>query len=220
MTNPTVVPRERLLDPISRISEILFGLIMALTFTGTLSVATQGREDIRALLIGAIGCNIAWGLVDAVMYLIAVLTARGRDLVTIRAVRNSPGVEQAHDVIARGVSPLMASTLTREDIERVRQTLLLLREVPSRPKLTKEDFLGAFGVFLLVVLSTFPLVVPFLVLNDVHLAIRTSHGIAIVLLFVSGYLLARHGGYRPFLTGFSMVVLGTALAAIAIALGG
>ena len=52
------------LDPIERISEILFGLIMALTFTGTLSAASAGRAEVREMLLGAIGCNLAWGLVD------------------------------------------------------------------------------------------------------------------------------------------------------------
>ena len=59
--------RDRLLDPVARVSEILFGLIMAMTFTGTLGVATAGREDVRVLLVGTIGCNLAWGLVDAVV---------------------------------------------------------------------------------------------------------------------------------------------------------
>ena len=52
----------RVLDPVARSSEVLFGLIMALTFTGTVSVATAGRDDVRTLVIGIIGCNIAWGL--------------------------------------------------------------------------------------------------------------------------------------------------------------
>ena len=70
---------ERILDPVARTSEVLFGLIMALTFTGTLSAATAGREDIRALLVGMIGCNLAWGLVDAVMFLVSTLAERGQD---------------------------------------------------------------------------------------------------------------------------------------------
>ena len=45
----------RVLDPVERLSEILFGLIMVLTFTGSLSVAEAGRDDVRAMLIGAIG---------------------------------------------------------------------------------------------------------------------------------------------------------------------
>jgi VIT1/CCC1 family predicted Fe2+/Mn2+ transporter len=219
-TAPRRASRERVLDPIARISEILFGLIMALTFTGTLSAAEAGQADIRALLLGAIGCNIAWGLVDAVMYLVSTLTERGHDLVTIRAVRAAATPTDAHRVIAAAVSPMMARILATDDIERVRQRLIALPAVPARPALTADDWRGALGVFLLVVLSTFPLVVPFLVFDDARLAIRASHATAIVLLFVSGAMLARVGGYRPLLTGVSMVVLGVALVATAIALGG
>ena len=84
----TARERERILDPNARMSEVLFGLIMALTFTTTLEL-TAGRDDVRTLLVGVIGCNIAWGLVDAVMFLIASLTGRGHGLLTIRAVRSA-----------------------------------------------------------------------------------------------------------------------------------
>ena len=40
------------------------------------------------------------------------------------------------------------------------------------------------------------------------------------MMFAAGYYLARHGGYRPWLTGASVVVLGVVLVGIAIALGG
>ena len=50
----------RVLEPIDRVSEVLFGLIMVLTFTGSLSVAEAGRDDVRTMLIGALGCNLAW----------------------------------------------------------------------------------------------------------------------------------------------------------------
>src|SRR6186997_2876419 len=77
----------RVLDPIERTSEVLFGVIMALTFTGSISVAEAGREDIREVLVGAIGCNLAWGLVDAVMYLMAAFVARAREAMTLQALR-------------------------------------------------------------------------------------------------------------------------------------
>ena len=60
---------KRVLDPGDRLAEVLFGLIMVLTFTGSLSIAEAGRDDIRAMLIGALGCNIAWGMIDAIFYL-------------------------------------------------------------------------------------------------------------------------------------------------------
>src|SRR5262245_55144232 len=62
-----------LLDPIDRVSEILFGLIMVLTFTGSLSVAESGRAEIREMFVGAVGCNLAWGLIDAIFYLMGCL---------------------------------------------------------------------------------------------------------------------------------------------------
>jgi VIT1/CCC1 family predicted Fe2+/Mn2+ transporter len=213
-------PRERVLDPISRISEILFGLIMALTFTGTLSAATAGREEVRTLLFGALGCNIAWGLVDAVMFLMSSLTERGRDLVTIRAVRGAASAEEARAVMTSAVPSVLMPILTTDDFESVRQSALQMRDFPPAPALTKEDGLGALAVFLLVFFSTFPIVIPFLVFHNVQLAMRTSNLVAIMMLFACGYWLARHGGYHPWRTGFSMVVLGAVLVGIVIALGG
>src|SRR5262245_28752590 len=84
----------RILDPIDRVSEILFGLFMVMTFTGTLSVATAGREDVRTMLIAAIGCNIAWGFVDGVMYILRTLVTRARGATLFAAVRGSSQSDQ------------------------------------------------------------------------------------------------------------------------------
>lgn len=210
----------RLLDPVARTSEIFFGLIMALTFTTTFSAATAGREEVRTLLVGAIGCNIAWGLVDAVMYLMSSLTERGHGLLTIRAVQRADRPEAAYQVITDAIPPVLASILTRDDFEKVRQGLLGMDDLPPSPALTREDWLGAVAVFLLVFLSTFPVVIPFLVFQDATVALRMSNLVALIMLFATGYRLASHGGHHPWRAGFSAVLLGVVLVAIAIALGG
>jgi VIT1/CCC1 family predicted Fe2+/Mn2+ transporter len=110
--------------------------------------------------------------------------------------------------------------LNGEDLERMRQGLLQIGDLPPTPSLTKEDWLGAVAVFLLVFLSTFPVVIPFLVFRNVQLALRLSNLVAIVMLFVLGSWLARHGGHHPLRTGLSMVALGVVLVGITIALGG
>lgn len=213
--------RERVLDPVDRVSEVLFGVIMALTFTGTLSAATAARDDVRAMLTGVIGCNLAWGLVDAVMFLMTSLTEQGHGIVTVRHVRTAASADAAHRVIAGAIPPIVASMLRRDDFERIRQGLLSMRDIPATPALTKEDWLGAVAVFLLVFLSTFPIVIPFLVFrNDVRFALRASNGVALIMLFVTGYWLARHGGHQPVRTGLSVTLLGVVLVAITIALGG
>ena len=69
---------KRVLEPIDRVSEGLFGLIMVLTFTGSLSVAEAGRSEVRTMLIGALGCNLAWGIIDGVLYLMGCMAEKGR----------------------------------------------------------------------------------------------------------------------------------------------
>ena len=92
--------RARVLDPIDRVSEIIFGLIMALSFTGAVSAATAGREEIRTVMFAALGCNLAWGLVDGVMYLVSLMTERTRNLTLLRRVRSAAAPHEAHTIIA------------------------------------------------------------------------------------------------------------------------
>ena len=209
-----------MLDPVARMSEILFGLIMALTFTGTLDVATAGATDVRMLLVGTIGCNLAWGLVDGVMFLISALTERGRNLVTVRAVRAAASPDQARQIIANALPPVVASIMSADEVDSLRRGIVALPSLPEGPSLTRDDWIRALAIFLLVFLSTFPVVIPFIIFDEVRFALRASNVVAIAMLFAVGFLLARHGGYRPLLTGATMVLLGIALVSIAIALGG
>ena len=208
------------LDPTERLSEVLFGLIMALSFTGSLSAATAGHEEVRTMLFGAIGCNLAWGIVDAVMYVIGNLIERGRGVATLKAVRTAADAEYAQRAISEALPSLVASVLRASDLEFIRQKLISLPEPSSRPRLTLRDIRGAIAVFFLVFLSTFPLVIPFTVMSAPVRALRVSNGIAIAMLFFVGYSLGRHAGYRPLRIGLSMVAIGAALVSLTIALGG
>src|SRR6201987_6487109 len=94
------IPLVRVLDPMERISETLFGLILALTFICSLGVATAGNIKIQTMLIGALGCNLAWGIVDGGLYLLARINERGRHILTLRAIRQAADHEAAQRVIA------------------------------------------------------------------------------------------------------------------------
>ena len=211
---------KRVLEPIERISEVLFGLIMVLTFTSSLSVAEAGREGVRTMFVGALGCNLAWGIIDAIMYLMACLTEQARRIRTIRAVREAAAPEEAHRIIAAALPPVIAPVLQTPELERMRLHLNQLPEPPARPGLSGRDWWGALGVFVLVFLSTFPVVLPFVFKHDVTRALRLSNAVAIVMLFFTGYAFGRCTGHRPWVMGPAMVVLGVVLVAITIALGG
>jgi hypothetical protein len=213
-------PSRRVLEPAERIAEVLFGLIMVLTFTGSLSVADAGREDIRTMLIGALGCNFAWGIIDGVLYLMGSFAQKGHALRTYLAVRGAGDPADARRLIADALPPLIASVLEPAELERLRERLQALPNPPRRAHLNRADWLGAFGVFLLVFLSTFPVAVPFIFMQNVTEAMRVSNAVAIVMLVIAGSRYGRIVGGSPWLVGISMVALGAALVALTIALGG
>ena len=221
MSNPIAdKASKRFLDPADRVAEVLFGLIMVLTFTGTLSVAEAGRADVRAMLVGALGCNLAWGIIDGVLYLMGCLAEQGKGIVTLRSVRKATDPQKAQRLIADALPPVVASVLQPAELEAVRRRLKELPEPPDRARLGKDEWLGAAGVFLLVFLSTLPVVIPFLFMTKAALAMRVSNAIAVGMLFLTGCAFGRITGRRPWVMGVALVILGGVLVAITMALGG
>jgi VIT1/CCC1 family predicted Fe2+/Mn2+ transporter len=210
--------REPLLDPIDRVYEIVFGVLMALSFSGALSVATAGHQEVRTMMFTALGCNLAWGLVDAVMYLIRAATERRRKATLLAQLRETRDKPKTHRLITDALPNLFAAIVQPATLDAFHHGLLMLQEPGIR--LRGKDYAAAFGVFALVVLATFPVVVPFIFISKIVLALRVSNLLAIVTLFIGGYALGRYTGGRPLLTGAVMAGIGVALLAIIMALGG
>jgi hypothetical protein len=213
-------PIKRFLDPMERISEILFGVVMVLTITCSFSVGAHGRTEVHQMLIGALGCNVAWGVIDAVLHWLACFHAHGLRIMTLRVAREAKNPEEAYRVIAEALPPLLASVTTSAELEAIRQKLQQLPEPAQRPHLTKDEWLAGLGVFLLVVVATLPVVLPFLFVYDPTRALRISNSIAILLLFLIGYVYGYHTGHRPLRSGLIMIVIGAAMVGMTIALGG
>jgi VIT1/CCC1 family predicted Fe2+/Mn2+ transporter len=211
---------KRVLEPIERVSEVLFGLIMVLTFTGSLSAAESGQSEVRTMLVGALGCNLAWGLIDAIMYLMGSLSERGTAARMVLLLQKATTAEDVRRVMTKVMPSVVASALTQDDLQRIRRDVMQMPGLPERARLGKSDWLGAIAVFILVFASTIPVVVPFFFFADAVTALRISNAIAVTMMFATGYEFGRLAGYRPWLTGGSMVVLGSAIVALTIALGG
>lgn len=209
-----------MLEPHERIAEVLFGLIMVLTFTGSISVVEAGREDIRTMLIAALGCNIAWGVIDGVLYVLGALAERGRELATYRALRETADPARAQALIAGALPSALAAVVEPAEFQAIHERLRAAEEPPSRVRLTTSDVLGAFAVFLIVFLTTFPVAVPFLLMTSATAALRVSNAIAVIMLFIAGYAFGRLVGMRAWVIGGVMVLLGVVLVALTIRLGG
>jgi VIT1/CCC1 family predicted Fe2+/Mn2+ transporter len=210
----------RVLDPVERITEVMFGLLMALTFTGTLSVASAGREEVRTMMLTALGCNIAWGLADAVMYLVRTVTARTRNRTLLRQIQAAVDAAAGRRVVADALPQSLVDAVGADALEPMRARLAAAAVAARGPLLRLRDWRGAFGVFLLVVLATFPVVIPFMVFEQTALAMRASNAVSVAMLFAAGWTLASYAGGSRWRGGLAMAVVGILLIIAIIALGG
>jgi hypothetical protein len=211
--------QKRILDPVERFSEVIFGLIMVLTFTGALSVAESGRQQVREMLVGALACNVAWGLVDGVMYLLTSVVGRARQILVLKGARAAEA-STARAIVLGALPDGVAAITDEAEADRMVARIRALPEPRWPVRVTGEDLRGALASCLLVVLATFPPVVPFLLVEDAGRALRISNGLAVASLFLAGYWLGKATGVRAWLLGLTMVVLGSALVGVTMALGG
>jgi hypothetical protein len=210
------------LEPVEEVGELVFGLIMVLTFTLGASITLGDQEETRELLLAVLGCNAAWGIIDAALYLVARVSERGRLHRLVRAVQAARSDGWARAAIAREVdqrlppviAPQMRAALDAHLVERVR-TLEL-----ERNRVTGEDLWAAIAVFWLVFLAALPAVVPFLLIQDPMIAMRTSNAVLITLLFIVGWRWAGYTGASRWRTAFLVTLLGVGLVSVAILLGG
>jgi VIT1/CCC1 family predicted Fe2+/Mn2+ transporter len=210
------------LDPGERMGELLFGLIMVLTFTLGAGIELGDRDEARELLIAVLGCNTAWGIIDAALYLMSRLSERGRLHRLASSIQAAPTPSQAlalveaelDERIPAVVRPEVRAVLDAHVLERVREMKL------AKNRLTAADLWAGLAVFWLVFLAALPAALPFLVIHDPQIAMRASNAILIGLLFTVGWRWARYTGASPWRTGLFMALLGVALVLVAIPLGG
>jgi len=216
----TALPPGPVLDPLERISEILFGVIMVLTFTSSISVAEGGHAETREVLVAALGCNIAWGIVDAAFYLMSSVIGHARGLRILRTIRENRDRSLSQRLILDALPAPVAAVLTPSEVEELRERLVRQPDSPEHSVWNRRDLTGAFAVFLLVFLSTVPISLPFLLFPGAGFAMRASNAIAIAMLFGMGWTLGTHTGRSGWRAGLVMVCLGLVLVGITIALGG
>ena len=204
--------------------EILFGLIMTLTFTlgAGLVIEEEGRAGAREMLIAILGCNLAWGLIDGMFYVLGQLFERGRILRLRLKVQGTGSADDARAIVADELDGLLARVTEEGQRRSLYDTIVQRMRTDQIPlnRLRKEDVLGGLAAGWLVFACSFPAALPFLFIDDPRLALRVSNGVLLILLFYVGYRFARDTTAKPWLTGTVFLLVGVALVAVTIALGG
>jgi len=198
-------------------------LIMVLTVTLAAGLtAPEGPEGTRQMLLAALGCNIAWGIIDAVMYVMNGMTERAEKARLIEAVQSAPDDGAALDFIRKEIEPRFETLTTPEDREAVCRSILAYVKHGEAPttNVTKEDLYGAVASFWLVFVSCLPAALPFYLLSEPTQALRISNGLLILMLFAIGHRWARYAHASRLVAGIAMVAIGLSLVGVAMLLGG
>jgi hypothetical protein len=211
---------ENALDPISRISEVLFGLIMVLSFTGSISVVSDGKAEIKDLLWAALGCNLAWGIIDAVFYLMSRFFEKGHGYSVLKKLKSTTNKTEGKRLLTDELPPVISAILKPEELDQIQERLISLENVPKSALINWSELRTAFMILLLVFTCTFPVALPFIFINNTASALRLSNIIALLILFIGGFSVGKYAGFRPTLSGIAILVLGIILVAITMALGG
>jgi hypothetical protein len=122
------------LEPTDRLSEVLFGLIMVLAFTGTISASTAGKQEVRELVWAALGCNLAWGIVDAIMNFMDTIIGRARDITQMNKIRESASMVASREIVRDSISPLLSDLMNNDEIDRLS---VKIKQLPE-PKFTER----------------------------------------------------------------------------------
>lgn len=212
------------LDPGSRMSEVLFGLIMTTTFTLGAGVVVQeeGAEGARLILIGVLGCNLAWGIIDGVFYVLGQVFERGRLRRVALHICEAATPADSQALVAGELDDALANLTDEAERNRLYSSIAqrLRGAAPGTVRVRREDFLGGLASGWLVFACSIPAILPFLVLDEPHTAMRVSNAILLSLLFLVGYRAARFTTAKPWLTGVVFLLFGLVLVVMAIALGG
>jgi len=209
------------LDPSTRLGEVLFGLIMALGITGAVRFGLAEANN-RELFIAVVGCNVAWGIVDGVMFAMLALFERARKTRIMNVALHAPTDQAALDAIHQELGNRLEPLMTSAERVQVYQWVLdqARRSEREQARIHRGDLLGGIAVGTLILLATLPVAAPFLVFSNATTAVRISHLISLAMLFGIGWWWGRTVGTNPLHSGAGIAGVGLALVLITIALGG
>lgn len=213
---------QRYLDPSERLDELLFGLIMVLSITLGVSLATDAGGSASQVAWAIVGCNLAWGLIDGCMHVVTQLFVRGSRARLVQALRSAGSEAEQLATVGSVLDDQLCALTTADE----RRGLYLeisrrLRGAALQPtRVAREDVYGGLAIVWLVVLASVPAVVPFLFIGDRFVAARVSNALVLATLFGVGCWVARAIHANPWALGLSTTAFGLVMVTIVVMLGG
>jgi len=203
-------------------SEPMFGVIMVVCFTSLLRAYPGVAEQILGtILLSALFCCIAWGLVDGIFYAWEAHYELDKKK-KIQAIARSEGGEKARDLVEDNLGDTLVDLLDEGDKEQIYQIVQKKAPGIDLGKVSlRDDVMTILIAFGLVVGSSIIVMIPFLIIGDVMKALVVSNTTGIVLLFFMGYWREEEPAVgRKLITGAVTAFVALIITLVTIALGG
>ena len=113
-------------------------------------LASGDEASATTALIGAIGANTAWGIIDASLYVMNTTFDRKRQLRFVHAITANPDEATALGRIRGELDPILEPVTKARDREQLYQSIystLAHGEFPARSGLQRDDIMGAIQIF-------------------------------------------------------------------------
>ena len=212
----------RYLNPGERLNELLFALIMALSITLGVGLASSLDSSTHQIVWAILGCNLAWGLIDACNHVLTKLFSRSAKARLVQALRTSHSEAEQIEAVGSVLNENLSAVATEDE----RQVLYL--EISRRlqggdlppTRVLAEDIYSGLAIVWLMVLASVPAILPFLIIGDRFWAARVSNGLVLLSMFAAGYGFALSANTNPWRLAFLSAVFGLTMVVIVILLGG
>jgi hypothetical protein len=210
------------LTPSERLSQALYSLILVLTVISAVEITiSRDQQTSSTLLFAALGTSVAWGMVDAVVYVLTGLHERNHHVRVVSRVKKRPKIDAIRQ-IEDELEDSLIGVLDIEERDRIVEQVYstMHNATPKRQGVTKDDVLGGIASFLISFIIVLPPVMPFILTLPLDYAIRLSNFIAVAMLFIVGYVSGGMGGMNRVRWALTITVLGVVIVLVTILLGG
>lgn len=172
------------LSPGQRLSELFYGVVMAVILTGMINVGLPPTEStLRLLLFGVFAVNISWGVIDGVTSMYGGLANRADFSRTANEFRTDPASPEKREAVSRALQGTIVENLDGAGQAAVVDLIGAGKPVPrQRYPPSREDWYAALATVIIDFVLVFPVMAPYFIFNTVRWAVFVSHSVSIIML--------------------------------------
>ena len=202
-------------------AEVIYSVIIAMTFTSTLRGLTL-EIPYYTVVYSALFCCIAWGIADGLFYAWErrhIIKTENEIIESSKSEHNEYAIslirEELDDTILRKINEKNREELYKKLVEHLAEVGIL--EKPS----TRDSASIILGTFLTSTIAGLIVIAPFLLMDDLSIALNISNLLGILLLFIIGYYRSEGQDLSAkLIIGLGTAFIGIIIAIITILLGG